>query len=420
MPFLGDVAGHDEPQCGERVVGEESPPVVRIQGGGQRDAQPGLGGAERSVHPFEALQCRRPVRGPAQQHVPEPHRRHGALREVVQPRGVEQVEDVGARARAPVADPRLGVPRSILHLALDHPAVERHGGRADPAPHAVERVAVAAVLPVGEQLRDAARCQMRSRLTHERLDEGVPHHPAVAVLVRGHARGARGDDERRIRDDVVEGLPRHRLEQAAQPELDALDAVEACVERRELEGMLGDVGRHDVVGMPGGVERLDPAPRAHIECARHRALEHEAAQGERCAADTEHVVLGQRVAECELAEVRDDPPLARAPCIHEAVGAEVDGGYDRAVRDVHQPEFARALQPQRGQRGGRLRRRHRAPEHEKRGQRIDGARRAHCATGGQRPLGRHPLIAVQRLRGGLPPQLLQCVDGEPGRPEVRP
>src|SRR5690606_16415493 len=114
-----------------------------------------------------------------------------ARREIVEPRGVEPVE-LGSGTRAAVADPRLGVLLHRLLLALDHPRVEALAPARDP----IEAVVAVAVLPVAEQLRDAAVGEMVADAPDHRLDDPVAHEPAVAVLVRRHPRRARRDHER--------------------------------------------------------------------------------------------------------------------------------------------------------------------------------------------------------------------------------
>ena len=109
---------------------------------------------------------------------------HAACGEVVEPRVVEAVELRRAGAGAAVADPRLGIRRDVLHLAFDDPVVEL----ARPCPHAIERIAAAAVLPVAEELRDPARLEVLGRPAEDRLDEPITDHAAIAVVVFGHVR----------------------------------------------------------------------------------------------------------------------------------------------------------------------------------------------------------------------------------------
>nr|BFF14933.1 hypothetical protein GCM10025699_62360 [Microbacterium flavescens] len=169
---------------------------------------------------------------------------------------------------------------------------------------------------------------MLADLGDDRGDEVVALHAAVAVLVLGHALDPRRDDEGRVRDDVVEGLAGHRLEEAAQPELDAVDQVERGVERGEVEGALRDVGGDHPAGVPRDVQGLDAAAGAEVERPVDLPRDHQAGEGRRGSADAEHVVLAEGAAERELAEVRGDPPADLAARVDERVGAEVDPGAD--------------------------------------------------------------------------------------------
>ena len=110
----------------------------------------------------------------------------------------------------------------MLHLALDHPVLEIAGPVADP----IERVEAVAVLPVAEQLGDAAGREMLGGIAHHGLHDRVADHAAVAVVVLGNALAARGDHERRVRHDAIEPLAGDRFVEAPEPELDAVDAVQ--------------------------------------------------------------------------------------------------------------------------------------------------------------------------------------------------
>ena len=146
----------------------------------------------------------------------------------------------------------------------------------------------------------------------DRLDQRVADHPAVAVLVLRHAVAPRRDHERRIRHDVVERLAGDRLEQAARagtrslsiPFSSALSAASSRARAEMSVATTRSAWREACMAwMP------HPVPRSSARSTG--ALQHQAAEGEGGAADAEHVVDRQSVAEGELAEVGDDPPVGR-------------------------------------------------------------------------------------------------------------
>ncbi len=144
---------------------------------------------------------------------------------------------------------------------------------------------------------------MRGCTADDGLDERIADHAGVAVLVRGDALHPRSDDEGRVGDDLVETLTAHGLEEAAEPELDVVDGIELRVEPRQLESALGDIRRHDGRRVASRMHRLDTAAGAEVKDAADRVLHHQPAQGHRCPADTENVLLTERAAEGEFAEV---------------------------------------------------------------------------------------------------------------------
>ena len=168
--------------------------------------------------------------------------------------------------------------------------------------------------------------------------------------------GSRGrDDERRIRHDAVEALPRHRLEQAAEPELDAVDAVELGVEPGELEGALRDVGRDDPRGPAPGVQGLDAASGSEVE---HRVDAGRAAAGRsasprrRRRPSTWSTRSSRPVR--ELAEVARDPPLAGSRACRVTVRAAGRRAAGRVPLDREQREVDAPVTPSSGRRGIRV------------------------------------------------------------------
>ena len=309
----------------------------------------------------------------------------------------------------------------MLYLAFDDPVVEGPC----PSPNAVERVAAFAVLPVAEQLGDPARLEVVGGSADHGFDECIADHAPVTVVVGGNPFSARSDDERRVRDDPVEPFTRDGFEEAAEAELDVRDTVQFDVQPSDRERARRDVGRDHLLGEPGRVHRLDAAPRAEVEHPSGGCRQHEPRERRRRAADAEHVLLAQRVAEGEFAEVREDPPFIGTAGVGERVGPEVeqrsDGGLEPVGRRCgsEQPELLRAIHPERRQGMLGLASRHGQAEHEELGERreiggcpVRGAARVEHAAR------RNPLAAMQRRRGIRSPQRLQRRDGEPGRRQV--
>jgi hypothetical protein len=139
------------------------------------------------------------------------------------------------------------------------------------------------------------------------LGDAVAGHAAVAEQVRA----LRRDDVRRVRDDEIEALPLHRVEEAAVSSLDIADAVQRRVEPGVAKRALVDVRRDHVLGVGGEQDRLNPVAGAQVE----RALAG-AADGEVCERDRRSVhawdVIGmafreRRMIRCDQQlVVRDD------------------------------------------------------------------------------------------------------------------
>ena len=254
--------------------------------------------------------------------------------EVAEPRRVRRL--VGAAVelgpQPAVAQPQLGVLGRVLHLALNHPAVQ--AGGLQPAPDPLGPRLPGVVLPVGQELGDPAGGEVRADAGDEVAHQQVPAAAGVAVLHErqaGVVGGGRGDDEGRVGHDQVEGLPGDRLEQGAAAQVEP-GPGERGVERGEAQGARGDVGGDHVLAVPGGVQGLDPAAGAEVEDALARVPHGELGQGEGRPADAQDVVGGQRRAGLDLAEVGGDPPVRRAGGVRGAVGAQVDPRAHGVVR----------------------------------------------------------------------------------------
>jgi hypothetical protein len=72
------------------------------------------------------------------------------------------------------------------------------------------------------------------------------------------------------------------------------------------------------------MHRLDAASGPEVEhaCSGHR--DHQPREGHRRTADAEHVLLAERVAQRELAEVGEDPPPTFAERIGEFVRSQIE------------------------------------------------------------------------------------------------
>lgn len=143
----------------------------------------------------------------------------------------------------------------------------------------------------------------------------LPHHERAGVVTRqaGVAVGVvdprRADHERRIAHDLVEPAPRDRREPLAPDEFD-VQFVEPERGRGERQRAGRDVGRGDLLRVPGGVQRLDAVAGADVEQAADLAAAGGPDQAEGGVPDPEHVVFGHGAAQDVGVEVGDDPPRA--------------------------------------------------------------------------------------------------------------
>ena len=94
-------------------------------------------------------------------------------------------------------------------------------------------------------------------------------------------------------------------------------------------------------------------------------LHHQAAEGHRCAADAEHVLLAERAAEGEFAEVGDDPPAACAVRVDEAVRAQVEQRARLGVVRRRPGRVRRRRRPRGREGGGQVVAANRQAEHER-------------------------------------------------------
>ena len=335
---------------------------------------------------------------------------HAPAGEVVEPGPDEGLVLGGAGAVATVARPQLGVLGRVLHVALDDPRV--HAALGDPLAHAVTPVLAGGGLPVAEQLRDPAGGEVGAHSLRQGGDDTVTGGATVAVLVERHVRGPRRDDEGGIAHDQVEGLPRDGLEEGAGPQL-PVDAVEPGVELRVAQRPLGQVRRHDRLGVAGEVEGLHPGACPEVESALDGGTWRPRRQSRRGAADAEDVVdregLGAGVLEGR-GRVRGHPP-AVAEVV--AVRPQVDRGDDvRAVR-LDDPQGDGTGDAGARQCPTEVVGRGRQPQTEAGDEHPDRVARAV-----DRPAGRERVLTAQRVRGEVAEALTHRVDAEVDLGEV--
>lgn len=339
MVLHRDISGHHGPQVRERRPGS------RGAGRGKRalhgEARGEVVAERRGRRPGRLLHPHRAgARRGGGKHVPEAHSLHTAPGEVLQPGGVDGLVPlaVGGGGQAAVAQPHLHVLGGVKKLALDDPEVQAGPERR----HAFAPVLARVVLPVGEQHgAPAAREVLRQgredlgeeavpatcRLVHSALAGGACHR--LAVLHHGQprlVRGGRSDDERRIGDDEIEPLPRHRLEQRALAQV-PLVTGELRVKAREREGARRDVRGRNGLCVPGEQRGLNPAAGAQIEDAPHGRARRHARERQGGPAHPEHVVRGHGAPGHPFAEVRREPHVT----IPHLNRAEVDSGCPPAV-----------------------------------------------------------------------------------------
>ena len=331
----------------------------------------------------------------------EADRLDAVLLEPRQP-GVVALGVLRATVDAGVLEPHLDVRRQVGHLPLDHPGVAALG---DPAGQALVPGLVAQDHPVREDLQPAAVVQVVRSGAHDVLDDAVAGHPGVAVdqsLAR-----RRRDHERRVGHDQVEGLPAHRVEEAAFGAGDSAgracrDLVQGGVEPGEPERSRVQVAGDHPVGVLGEVQRLHPAPGAEIERRSDRLADGELRERGGGRADPEHVVGRDDVGRAVQpgCQVGRDPQVTlvggvRAdvhPCGHLAHRSLQDR---RRTQPVDQPGQSSL---------GRL-------DADRRLQQEEPGERLDRRTSPRRPHPRHRLVARERRMRRRPEQVGHPVEG---------
>jgi hypothetical protein len=215
---------------------------------------------------------------------PEADALDALLVEPAQP-GVVPTDVVGAAVETGVLEPELDVRRRVQHLALHD---EGRAVLGHPRRHPLVPGDVAVDGPVREHLEPAAGAQVCRRLADDPLDDRVGRQAGVAV--DQSLAGRRGDHERRVGRDQVEGVAGDGLEERALADVDVREAVQRSVEAGEPQGPLVDVGGHDVLGVGRQVQGLDATAGAEVQGAAHWLTQGELGEGGGGRTDPEHVV----------------------------------------------------------------------------------------------------------------------------------
>ena len=223
-----------------------------------------------------------------------------------------------------LAGPGGGVRERVVGRRVEDPGVA--AGSVEPLARAHGRV-VARLGPARHQRREPAALEEGRQPARKLLADPVARKAAVAE----REEGVRRDHVGRIAGDAAELLAGNRLEQAARPQLDVVDAVERKVERGESERALVDVGRDDLAGVAGEQERLDPVSGAEVE--RALDLRSDGQVGERRgrpvhARDAVRAVDVEPVGGNQEVVVRDDAHET----VQQAVAFLGEPGLDQQVR----------------------------------------------------------------------------------------
>ena len=314
VPRLGDIRGHGEDGCGERIIIEQSQLIVGCERASERPAEPTLG--DRMRHLLVPRQGHLARNRTTQQHIAKPDRSHPARIEVIEPGTQQLVVGRSSRHGTAIAHPQLGIRDRVKFFAFDDPCIQRNTGRIDPCPHPVQAGLVAPALPVSEQLRRATRHEVRTDAGDDLGDQGVTHATAITVFIRRNPVDPRGDHKRRVRHNALELLPCYGLKQVALANRNAHDCVQHRIQLRKRQRALRHIRRNNLSRPAPRAKTLYPASGANVEHPLHRRRQLKSRKRHGCSAHTEHMVLGQRSAEGCLVEVAGDPPLSGAVVIH--------------------------------------------------------------------------------------------------------
>lgn len=186
--------------------------------------------------------------------------------------------------------------------------------------------------PGRQELAGAAVVEEPGQLPHHERAGVVPRETGVAV---GVVDPRRADHERRVAHDLVEPAPRDRGEPFA-PDQFHVQFVEPERRRGQRQRAGRDVGRGDLLRVPGGVQCLDAVAGADVEQAADLAAAGGPDQAERGVPDAEHVVFGHGRAQDVGVEVGDDPPRAFVVAVRadvETGPVAVGGGHEQRRGD---------------------------------------------------------------------------------------
>ncbi len=205
----------------------------------------------------------------------------------------------------------------------------------------------------------------------------------------------------RVRDDQVERLAGHRLEQRALPQVPLLTG-----QRRGRRGHpqrpRADVRGHHRPGVRGQMQRLHAAAGPDVERPLGRPPDDRLRERQRGRADAEDVIAGQRAGPHVAAEVRDDPPGLGAVGI--AVRTHLQPGAHRAGAAREQGSGRLEIQRVQRRAGGALV--HLVAEQEQPdevGEPVVG--RQHARDAGE-------VASLVRRPSDQPEQFVHAVDGE--------
>ena len=268
-----------------------------------------------------------PVARLREEHVAESDTGDVAGGEVVEPRVRHGRPALVAVGDTTVTQPRRGIGRRILDVALNN---ERARTRVF-EPSARPRIPLGARgdLPVGEHRGDAAWRKIVVDLGKEARHERVALRAAVAISPRFGARHAGRDHERGIGDDEIEGFAAHGFEHRALAGLDHVArgqsvVIEGDIELGERKRTFGDVGRDDVRRVAGRVKRLNAAAGAEIEGSSDFRARRDRDESRGGPADTENMLALERASRREFAEIGNDPPEDVAEIIGGLVRAKIE------------------------------------------------------------------------------------------------
>jgi hypothetical protein len=147
----------------------------------------------------------------------------------------------------------------------------------------------------------------------------------------------------------------------------------------------------------------------------------EAAEGEGCSPNAQHVVFLERASQRQFAEVAGNPPVDRVGGFDEAVRPQVHGrAYGaRTLGDrLDQAEVERASEAECGQGSRSDIHLNIESENKQRRECVDGRGRTRCPACRKHPTRGHPVSTVESSLGFLTPESSECRHAEIGGGQV--